>query len=197
MADKKTSALTAVAAALGAQELPCNDAGTSKKVTLAQVKTALQAGGDIALALAGLSGLPLPPSILAANFTKNNATMAASGLTVNVVSGVRYFFRATLFLNDSSTATLAGARFDFDASTATATTFRAWPDDGAIGGFPPAFSTALATDILGSAFADDRLLIDGYFRPSSSGTFALRAAQQTVTDGQLTVYEGSSLVLFF
>lgn len=37
MADTKISALTAVAAALGAQELPVNDAGTSKKLTVTQL----------------------------------------------------------------------------------------------------------------------------------------------------------------
>lgn len=42
MADAKTSALPAVAAAAAAQELPCNDAGTSKKVTLAQVRTLIE-----------------------------------------------------------------------------------------------------------------------------------------------------------
>ena len=37
MADTKISALTAISAALGAQEFPVNDAGTTKKITLAQI----------------------------------------------------------------------------------------------------------------------------------------------------------------
>lgn len=39
MADTKVSALSAVASVVGAQELPVNDAGTSKKATATQVKT--------------------------------------------------------------------------------------------------------------------------------------------------------------
>src|SRR5688572_32030667 len=42
MADTKISALTAAAAAAVANEFPINEAGASKKVTLAQVKTLLQ-----------------------------------------------------------------------------------------------------------------------------------------------------------
>jgi hypothetical protein len=42
MADTKISALTAVSAALGADELPVNEAGTSKKVTLTQVQSLIQ-----------------------------------------------------------------------------------------------------------------------------------------------------------
>lgn len=45
MADTKVSALTAAAVAALANELPVNEAGTSKKVTLAQVHTLLQTLG--------------------------------------------------------------------------------------------------------------------------------------------------------
>lgn len=42
MADTKTSALTAASAALTTHEYPVNEAGTSKKVTGAQVVTLMQ-----------------------------------------------------------------------------------------------------------------------------------------------------------
>lgn len=42
MADTKISALTAATFALGADELPVNEAGTSKKVTLTQVQSLIQ-----------------------------------------------------------------------------------------------------------------------------------------------------------
>jgi hypothetical protein len=45
MADTKVSALTAAAAALGADEFPVNEAGTSKKVTITQLVTYLQTLG--------------------------------------------------------------------------------------------------------------------------------------------------------
>lgn len=39
MADTKISALTAASAALGTQEIPVNEGGTSKKLTVTQIKT--------------------------------------------------------------------------------------------------------------------------------------------------------------
>lgn len=50
MADTKTSALSAVAAAAGAMEIPVNDAGTSKKMTVTQLFTSpvIAAGGATA-----------------------------------------------------------------------------------------------------------------------------------------------------
>lgn len=46
MADAKVSALSAVSAALAAQEIPVNDAGTSKKLTVAQLAAYPGSGGS-------------------------------------------------------------------------------------------------------------------------------------------------------
>ncbi len=147
----------------------------------------------------GAAGAAGPNNIhlaqLAANFTSVTTAMAAitaggTSLSVPVISGHRYKFEVVLMMNDASG--LEGAVFDFDASTAAATNFRAFPDDGATGAFA-GFTTTLATDITGTGITDDTLVIRGSFEPSSTGTFALRAAQSTHISGTLTVYRGSSL----
>ncbi len=60
MADIKVSGLTAVAAALTTHELPVNEAGTSKKVTIAQIFALLPQGtlsGGYAQAVASQGGI--------------------------------------------------------------------------------------------------------------------------------------------
>lgn len=47
MADAKTSALTAVGAAAGAQEMPVNEGGTEKKLTISQIVTYLATIGIV------------------------------------------------------------------------------------------------------------------------------------------------------
>lgn len=56
MADTKISALVAVTAALAAQELGVNDAGTSKKATLAQVRTWLDSWQFLGFTELGANG---------------------------------------------------------------------------------------------------------------------------------------------
>lgn len=46
MADSKISALTAAVSAAGTNEIPINEAGTTKKITVTQIKTALIGGSD-------------------------------------------------------------------------------------------------------------------------------------------------------
>lgn len=48
MADTKISALTAATSALGADELPVNEAGTSKKVTVTQLQQFVFTAGSYA-----------------------------------------------------------------------------------------------------------------------------------------------------
>lgn len=140
---------------------------------------------------------PIPAtSILAADVTNSTAVMAATGLSVSVTTGHRYAFRAVLLLTDSSSIGDAGGKFDFGASTATATNFRAWASDGGAA-FPGGFVTVLATDIeANDTFADTKLVIEGGFEPSSTGTLAINFAQMQDTDGTLTLYRGSSLTIW-
>lgn len=65
MADVKISALPAAASALGADEIPVNEAGTTKKVTITQIKTLLTPLGlKAGQVLAGsFSGTPLKATV--------------------------------------------------------------------------------------------------------------------------------------
>ena len=68
MADQKISDLTAVAAALAAQEIPVNDAGQTKKLTVAQIETLfdvikntiIDAKGDLIIGSADDTAVILP-----------------------------------------------------------------------------------------------------------------------------------------
>lgn len=133
-------------------------------------------------------------SYLAADATNATTTMAATGLTVPVVSGQKYVFKAILYLNDSLAAD--GAKVDFDASTATATNFRA---HGTLYDTALVLSqqtTALATDFSAATVTGDSMLeIHGSFEAGSTGTFALRFAQVAHTIGTLTLLRGSHLIV--
>lgn len=74
MADTKISALTAAGSALGADELAANEAGTSKKVTLTQVKTFVNAvaAPTFVAASAEFSSTGVPTAILPTGHTTND-----------------------------------------------------------------------------------------------------------------------------
>jgi hypothetical protein len=133
--------------------------------------------------------------MLAADATNATVTMAASGLTVPVVSGRRYIFRAVLLCEDS--VDLDGFAFDFDTSTA-ATNFRAFGigSDTASGTLFDSSSTALATDFSGNGSGVAQVLIEGSYEPSATGNLLIRFAQLVHSVGTLTLYRGSSLILW-
>jgi hypothetical protein len=137
-------------------------------------------------------------SFLAADFTNATTTMAATGLSVPVTSGRKYVFRAIIKASNSTPAD--GLKLDFDGGTATATNF--WSvfrindvgSESLQGGV-----SALASDITLGSFdgsADTGWVeFSGSFEPSSSGTFAIRAALVVHTTGTLTVRRGSHLIV--
>lgn len=148
------------------------------------------AGAAGATGAAGPSNLKM--AALAANFTNATTGLTAVGLSVPVVAGHRYSFEAVLRIQDTSG--LEGAVLDWDASTATATNFWCQSDDGS-SGFFSGLTTTLAADISGLGFVDEGLVLRGSFEPATSGTLALRAAQQSHAASQLVVARGSYLIL--
>lgn len=134
-------------------------------------------------------------SMLAGNATNATVTMAASGLTVPVVSGHRYIFRAVLRFSESLTGD--GSKIDFDGSAA-ATDFRAWvsaEDDTSVLA-TSGFLTALATDFSVAAHDDIQYVVEGSYEPSANGDLVIRFAQNVASGGTLTLYRGSSLILW-
>jgi len=131
MADAKISDLTAVTAAAAAQEIPVNDAGTTKKLTVAQLKTLL--GGVTCVALA-------------ANATANATTTAAviTNLTTTVGVGTWVF---QYWIRYQSSVTTTGVKFSVN-HTGTVTSFTANLRYTSTGG---AAATAAATQAGNSA----------------------------------------------
>lgn len=133
-------------------------------------------------------------SYLAANATNATVTMAASGLTVPVVSGRKYVFRAVLLCENSVNAD--GLSFDFDTSAA-ATNFRVYARiaDTVSGTLADFVLTALATDI--TTASNDGVvcvIIEGSYEPSATGNLLIRFAKNAHTTGVLTLYRGSYLI---
>lgn len=102
MADTKTSALTAVSAATGTDEIPVNNAGTSKKMTVLQQHQYLS-------------------KALASDATANSTTTAAkiTGLDMTLAAGT-YIFE--YFIIYQSAATTTGVKFSVN-HTGTLTSF--------------------------------------------------------------------------
>lgn len=135
-------------------------------------------------------------SFLAADATNATDTMAASGLTVTVTSGVKYGVRVLVRISDSEPA--EGVAFDFDTSTAGVTNLglHAFGVDGTSGvATDMGVSTALATNLFAATFGSGEVQINGSFEPSSNGTFLLRFSQSTHVSGTATMSRGSHMIL--
>ena len=133
-------------------------------------------------------------SYLAANFTSSSATLGNTALSVNVIAGRKYTFKAILYVSDSVAA--EGVKINLAGGTATATNFRvqATAFDTALN-----FSTqssALATDLLAATFTGNGSIeCHGSFEPATSGSFVIKAAQNTHVTGTLTMFRGSHIIL--
>ena len=79
MAYIKVSGLPAASTVVDANEFEINEAGTSKKVTTAQIKTAVYAPADIALA--GTGSLKVPTGTTA----QRTASPATGSVTLSIV----------------------------------------------------------------------------------------------------------------
>lgn len=135
-------------------------------------------------------------SYLVANATNATAVMAATGVSVPVTAGRKYIFRATVFLEDSVAAD--GFLLDFDTSVAAAS-FRAFAFVYESGGgvmLNVVSLTDIATDVGGLPSGIAAVVVEGSYEPSASGNLLIRFAQIAHTTGTLTVYRGSSLIIW-
>lgn len=133
-------------------------------------------------------------AVLASPFTKNNASLASTNLSFTVTSGRSYRISGCLQISNSTAG--EGAQFDFNGGGAGATTFFM---SASIVGTAVA-GTVVSTSLAGvinwtSVTGTDYVLLNGYLKPSSTGTFILRAAENTTSTGTLTVGAGSWLEL--
>lgn len=137
---------------------------------------------------------------LASNYTNATTTFSNTVLTPGspVVATRRYSFEAKLFVTESVAA--EGAKLDFAGGTATSTNFVAscilYNAVGTPLAQANAVSAALATVINIAAFTDTAVhtyICSGTFEPATTGTFILRAAQNSHATGTLTIQRGSYL----
>jgi hypothetical protein len=109
MADTKISALTAVTTPAGATEIPVNEAGTNKKLTLSQVSIYSDPITNTAVAAQG-PGFATDTYVTASGITIPTARMGA---------GVAYYCRMMITKTGASTATPAyNLRYGTAGSTA-------------------------------------------------------------------------------
>lgn len=131
-------------------------------------------------------------STLAVDYTNATTTFSNTALSVTVISGRKYTFKAVLFVSDSLAAD--GAKFDFNGGSAAATDFRVHCTlfDTAL--LLSTQATALATAFSQATVTGSGMFeCYGSFEPSGAGTFIIRAAQNAHTTGTLTVFRGSNL----
>lgn len=122
------------------------------------------------------------------------ACYVTGSTAIALVASRRYRFHCQAFLSDSTA--VDGAAVDFDASTATATTFRQQTTafDTALN--VSTQTTALATDVTASTFTGAGAFEShGYIKVNAAGTFQPRFMQVAHTAGTLTLAEGSNCVL--
>lgn len=129
-------------------------------------------------------------------FTRSDATLTSTNLSLTVIAGRSY--RITGYLIVSNSVAGEGAKFDFDGGTATATTFDV--AFNAVGGtvVPGTIAaTAIATDLnYTSVTGTTRIFVQGYLEVNAGGTFILRASEDTTATGTMTLAAGSWLALY-
>lgn len=144
----------------------------------------VQTGGSCVVAADQTNATTTPQTAACYNVT-------AGGVAIALLAGRSYAGNCELFLSDSTA--VDGAVIDFDASTATATTFRAQ-----ITAFDTALNlstqvTALATDASASTFTGNGAFeVHLFFKVNAAGTFQPRFFQAAHTAGTLTLAAGSN-----
>ena len=205
MADSKISALTAASAALGADEFPVNEAGTSKKVTITQIVTYLQT-----LGMPRVMRLGSQHSISSVTGTK------VTGLDMTLEAGT-YAFTYSLIVRSATTTVgpMLGVNFTgtaavktmvaswADATTVITAEVHAMDDQGILGaGFisgmaNKAYTTTspnMGTTVgVSSTASDIPMFINGIVIVTAPGNLELWHSSETATATSVEV--GSSLVV--
>lgn len=117
MADTKISALAAVVTPAGTDEMPVNQAGTSKKLTLAQASTfagPLVTSSGAAPATGALNGNGVGSTTMVLNTADNAVTTVETVLNITSVVAGTYFFE--YFIVWRSGTTTVGCSFNVDYS---------------------------------------------------------------------------------
>lgn len=205
MADTKISALTAVTTPAGTDEIAVNQAGTSKKVTLAQLLAYLQGVGH--------------NRVKRVNSIHSNSTVTGTevtDLTIALEIGT-YVFEYALIVRSATAANGIYLGVNFTGTAAVKTMMAYWPDAtvavtaevhamddqgnlafGIISGMANKAYTTTAPNMgtsigLATAASDTPMWIKGILIVTAAGNLALWHATEAATAS--TVEVGSSLVV--
>lgn len=194
MADLTPTTATNASALGGTERVPCTQAGADRALTPAQLQTAFQLAGALAL-----QGLPLP-AYKSADQSVNNSTTLVSDthLTKTVTASHKYLVLLALPFDDNSTLAAGGLKITF-SGTATYTnlllTFLTFDLSAGLS----QFGRIVAKDAeaqLSPALIDSGLgLIFGTVEINAGGTFLLKWAQQAATAGNTTLLRGGVMEL--
>lgn len=211
MADTKISALTAVTAALLADEVAVNEAGTSKKLTIQQLADLLFTR------INGNSGAAGPYKTLqklsADSTTQTSTTPAAVMTTTGVVVGT-WHFRYTVIIQSAATTT--GWKLNVDhsgtvtqfashehyvdtaatASTGTADDVTSATTAGVVGGIAESAKGTTSAAMVGVSAANTDLMmtLEGILVVSVSGDLKLQLGTEVAASG-VTMMADSMLEL--
>ena len=205
MADTKISGLTAASVAAVANELPVNEAGTSKKVTITQLVTLLQT-----------LGMPRVKRLGTQHDNSTTTGTEVTDLTMALEAGT-YTFKHSLIMQVNSGAVAPRLGVNFTGTAATKTMIASWADAtlaltdqtykmddqgdltwGFISGMANKAYTTTAPNMGpkagGPSAVDLPMVIEGILIVTASGNLALwnAASSGSVTS---SVMVGSSLVV--
>lgn len=171
MADSSITALTAASAALTTQELPANEGGTDKKVTVGQIQT-----------LAGVR-----KTVISSDATANSTTTAAriTGMDTTLDVGT---YKFEYWIRYVAGATTTGVKFSVN-HTGTISYIAGWMRYASTGG---AAATAAATQAGNSATGNIHESFS--FRAKSTAAGVGPTVSVDTTGDMLCVIEGTLIV---
>ena len=197
--DVKISALPAATTVADADEVPANQAGTTRKVTLGQGVRTRIAGSS------GASGLVESWQVLTANCTANSTTTLTTCMTTTGLAAGTWLFEYHVVWQSATTT--VGVNFSVDAG-GTVTRFRAnrrtaTTGTSAVSGVADGVAAALTGQLweqastrtdngslgpntgVDTANADQYDIIRGIVVTSASGELQLKHASETATSTQV------------
>lgn len=204
MASTKISALSAATAAAGANELAINEAGTSKKLTVAQIETYLKTRGM--------------PRVFALGTTHTIASTTATevtGLGPATLEPGTYEYRFQLIVQSATTTVGIGLGVNFTGTAAVRTISSSYPSTGTAANtgvmddvgagtgqlvehnVQTAFSTTAPNMVNTAGFATANanvpVTIEGILVVTVAGDLELWHSSETATN--TSVMAGSSLII--
>ena len=204
MADTKISALTAASAAAGANEIPINEAGTSKKITVAQIESYFET-----------RGLPIVFGLATTHDVSSTTGSEVTGLGPCTLVAGTYYYKFILICQSATTTVGIGLGVNFTGTAAVRTIMMYYPSTGtsAITGIfddvgagtgqlvehnvQTAFSTTAPNMINTAGFittnANVPVMIEGVLIVTASGDLELWHSSETATSTK--VMAGSSLIV--